>query len=442
MNIFNSSPTRSWIIRAIFALIIVIPATAFICRNYNVFLADRIVRSEQTIESYGRALRYDPSNASLWWQRGRLHHYSVQNIDIPRAISDYEHALKLNPRLGPVWMDLSDAFEQTGKFVQAEDAIGHAFKTQPYSPLIRWKAGNFFLRRGNLPKMYECFEITCRYDKTKLGIAIETAWKIDPSHEEIIYKLIPDTFQSNLRYLNFLIGKEELDLAAVAWQRCLRNTIPPDYEFKPSALFGYIDRLLSNNRIREALQVWDDVLRKARTGLFDSRNIKNSVTGEKSKAPNLIWNGSFENKILNGGFDWRYPEVPDILFQIDTATRLKHLKSLKVTFGEVNISTGHLYQIIPVFAPGEYILDFYVKTEGLTTNQRPYFLITGYPDSEGSSARSEQFPEASDWFKISIPFTVAQNCNAVRLSLHRDKSAKLENRIKGSAWLDGFVIHR
>jgi len=442
LNFINSSSPRSWIIRVILALIFILSAVAFIYRSCNVFLADRIVRSEQSIESYSRALRYDPSNASLWWQRGRLHYYSIQDINISEAISDYEQALELNPRLSGAWMDISDAFEQTGKFLQAEEALEQAFKIQPYSPMIRWKAGNFFLRRGNLTKMYECFEITCRYDATKLGIAIETAWKIDPAHEEILHKLIPDDFQSNLRYLRFLVGKNELDLASAAWQRCLKNTIPPDYNFKPSALFGYINRLLLKNRISEALQAWDSVLQKALTGLSDLRNEEYRSAGEKSEAPNLIWNGSFENELLNGGFGWRYPDIQNIRFQIDIATRFKQLKSLKVTFEGFNITTGHLYQIVPVFAPGNYVLDFYVKTDDLSTDQRPYFSITGYPDAKGASGISKQFNATTDWIKKSVPFTVAPNCNAVQLSLHRDKSMKLDNQIKGTVWLDGFVIHR
>ncbi|HTY62202.1 MAG TPA: hypothetical protein VMG30_08070 [Acidobacteriota bacterium] len=43
------------------------------------------------------------------------------------------------------------------------------------------------------------------------------------------------------------------------------------------------------------------------------------------------------------------------------------LKSLRVTFGDVNLASSFLYQIVPVPEPGEYQLDFYLRTDNLTT---------------------------------------------------------------------------
>jgi len=358
------------------------------------------------------------------------------------AVADYEKALEPNPRLATAWVDLADALEQTGQYSRAETALEHAFEIQPYSPLIRWQAGNFFLRRGNLQKMYDCFKTACRYDESKLGIAIETAWKTDSEHEKILYRLIPDDFRSNLRYLHFLAGKNELDLALAAWQRCMINPLPHGSSFKPSALFNFIDRMLSANRIQDALKIWDDALRKGLTGLSDPRCREYASPLEKPATASPIWNGSFENEILQGGFDWRFPTRHDIRFRTDTAIRLKDLKSLRVTFEGENISSGYLYQIVPIPSPGRYTLDFFIKTDGLTTGNLPYILITGYPDSKNVSARSSSFPSTTDWIRVSVPFSTDSKCGAVRLSLRRDISGKLDNRIKGTLWLDGFSIRR
>jgi len=427
-------------LRIIPALLILLGASAVAYYCWYLFISDRTIRSGQTIESCTRALEYEPSNAELWWQRGRLYHYSVQNTDLDRAISDYRKALEINPRLALAWADLSDALEQTKRFELAEIALERSFEMQPYSPSIRWRAGNFYLRRYNLPKMYDCFKMACRYDTSKLGIAIETAWKIDPDHDNIIQNLIPDDFRANIRYLNFLVDKNELDLASAAWQRCLKNPVPPDYQLKPSLLFRFVDRLLLNNRTREALKVWNDILHKARTGLSDTRYQEHGSANSRTTMTNPVWNASFENEILQGGFDWRYPDIPEIRFRTDTRYRLKGLKSLEITFDGANITNGRLNQIIPIPSPGRYILDFYARTDGLTTDKMPYLSITGYPAATGASARSGDFPSTTDWIKLSIPFEVAEECDAVRLLLHRDRSSKLDNGIKGTLWLDGFSI--
>ena len=145
--------------RLIFTLIILALAAPLLYRSYCIFRADRIIRNEQTIESYTRALRYDPANAELWWQRGRLAYNSIDRPDVARAMSDYQKALSLNPRLAQAWADLALCYEQTGDDAGAGSALEKACATRTYSPIIRWQAGNFYLRRGDLERMYQ--SITC-----------------------------------------------------------------------------------------------------------------------------------------------------------------------------------------------------------------------------------------------------------------------------------------
>jgi len=434
---FKTNKRAVQILLVIFVAALAVP---LIHRGLKIFLADRIMRSEETVESFTRALRYTPSNAEFWWKRGRLRHYSVKDVNIAQALNDYRQALALNPRLSQAWVDLADVYERMGKLSEAEAALEKAFETRPYSPLIRWQAGNFFLRRDNLPKMYECFKLASQYDIEKLGIAIELAWKVDPDHAGILEKLVPDSLPCNLRFLAFLVARDELDLAHPAWRRCMRNEIPSDFEFKPSAAFRYIDCLLLKNRAMEAMQIWDEALRKARVGLSDAR-MKTAADGRQpAESPELVWNGSFENDILQGGFDWRYQNSPAVQFSIDAGIRVDNLKSLRVTFNGANLSSDFLNQIIPVLVSGSYLLSCFLKTEGLTTDQMPFILVRGYPDASAVTTRSAPFPATTDWVKLSIPFAVAEGRRAVQIALRRDKSSKFDNQIRGSFWLDGISI--
>jgi tetratricopeptide (TPR) repeat protein len=428
--------------KAVFSVLVAVLAFAPIYRSYGVLKSALIVHSELTLDSHSRALKFDPSNARLWWNRGRLHHYSLLNSSTIQAAADYNKALSLNPYLGQAWVDLSDCYDRAGRFEEAEAALEKAVLVHRFSPLIRWQAGNFYLRRSNLPKMYECFRLACQYDIGKLGIAMETAWKIDLNRADILNKLVPDNLPSNMMYLAFLVSKDQLDLAQPAWNRCLANPIRGNYEFQPSSVFGYLDRLLSLNRVSEALQVWDNSLRKAQLGLVDFRQQNNAPNSEQSNSGNMVWNGSFENEILQGGFDWRYPVTPEVSFQIDSGDRMDNLKSLHATFGDANISSIFLSQIVPLTGPGRYQLNFYLKTKDLTTDQLPYLSIDGFPDAALASARSDFFPATTSWSIVSVPFIANHGCKAVKLSLQRNRSAKFDNQIKGTLWLDGFVLRK
>jgi tetratricopeptide (TPR) repeat protein len=429
--------------RILFSLAVVALLSPIIYSSYRTFRADWIIQNRQTSEAYSQAIQYDPSNPLPWWYRGRIRHYSVDLVDIPGAVSDYKTALALNPWLGEAWVDLANGYELTGNGEAAEAALEKAFATRTYSPLIRWQAGNFFLRRGKPDKMYECFKLASEFDKEKLGIAMEIAWKADPDHQEILQKLIPNDMQSNLTYLDFLVGKNELDLVRPVWQRCLENDISSDSPFHASTANNYVDHLLARNRIAEALRVWDDALAKSGSAPRDMRRPTGSSPGKSQKPASLVWNGSFESEMIRGGFDWRYPsDSPDMQFQIDMDNRVDGFKSLRIKFGGANLSFSHLSQIVPIFEPGTYDLDFFLRTDGLTTDQTPFLSIRGYPDASCAAARSENFPPTSVWSKVSVPFTIKEGCNAIELVLRRDPSSKFDNKLKGALWLDNVTIGR
>ncbi|HSW39716.1 MAG TPA: tetratricopeptide repeat protein [Acidobacteriota bacterium] len=409
---------------------------------YGIFRADRIIRSGQTIENYSRAIEYTPSNAELWWHRGRLRHYGLHDVDLELAAADYSRALELNPRLSRAWVDLADCHERAGRIKEAETALRRAIAVHRYSPLAHWQAGNFYLRQERLDEMYASFKTASNYDIGKLGIAMHTAWKIDPDREGILRKLIPDTLAANLSYLAFLVARDELDLAAPVWQRCLENAIPADFTFRPSSVFGYINRLLAGNRIEEAYAVWNNALLKARS-LRPLSSRYQAVSGTAgSGIENLAWNGSFENDILQGGFDWRFADISGVGFFVDSSRRMEGLKSLRVRFDGVNLSAPVLMQIIPVPSPGTYTLDFYARSENLTTDQTPYMAVHGYPEMSGASGRSESFPASADWRRYTVNFDVRPGSDAIRLSLHRDASKKFDNQLRGALWLDVVTIRR
>lgn len=434
-NIDTSSRAK----RILFSVVVLVLTVPLIYCCYRVFRADRIVRADKTFDGFTRALEYDPLNGTLWWQRGRVSQYSLQSTNIPQAIRDYNTALSLNPRISQAWVDLSDCYEQLDQHDEAEQALENARVTRPYSPVIRWQTGNYYLRRGDLPKMYENFRLAIEYDPEKLGIAMDLAWKADPDPARIFHELIPDALEPNLRYLDFLVSKDELDLARMTWERCLLNTIPPDFEFEVSAVFRYIDGLLEKARVPDALQVWAEALQKAGTDMRDSR-----LTGIHTKTgrTNLIWNGSFEDDLLQGGFDWRFTETKDYRFQIDLDNCRVGTRCLHLTFDNSNSSFAHLSQIVPIPEPGSYTLEFSIRSERLTADQMPYFTIQEFPEARDTTQRTPSVLPSTTWQEETVPFSVGPNCHAVLITLRRNPSPNINDHLKGLLWLDGIAIYR
>ncbi len=398
---------------------------------FCVCAAEYPVLTRGDLESYTTAIWHDPTNGEYWWMRGRFRHFDLESMDLSAAISDYERALRLNPRLDKAWLDLADAYERTGAAGQAEIAIQNALRVHTYSPSARWQAGNFYLLRGNLPKMYECFKTAGESDIDTLKPALELVWQVDPDHTGIQRKLVSENLPSYLIYVNFLVAHDELDLAKAAWESSMKMPIPAQFQFGVSTAFSLIDRLLLVNRGKEAFRIWQESMKKAGSQAVDDRF---------TFGGNLLWNGSFETAILNGGFDWRYSNVDGAELQVDAAEHFHANKSLKLSFASSNVRYSNLRQVLPSLAPGSYRLEYYAKTEGLTSDQLPYFAIRPFPENGETYHKTQMVPAGSSWEKHSSEFAILPGTQAVQLMLCRDLSTKLGNKIGGSLWLDQISI--
>ena len=435
-ELFKNSVIRWQTVRRLFfSSIIITLILPVLTGSYRVFRADRILMNGKGLHDYDRAIHLDPSNANHWWNRGRLYHYSVDAIDLARATQEYRKALALNPRLGHAWADLAQCYEQRGMIEQAEQSLQQALRTRTYSPLTRWQAGNFYLRRGNLEAMYQNFRVVCDRDPDKLGIVVRVAWKAESDRSRILKRLVPDSLEANLLYLDFLLGEESFELARQVWQRSLANEVPRGFRYGLTQSFPYVQRLLDRGDAAGAVQVWEETARKA------GMDIDNQT--RRDGPLNLVWNSSFEREVVHGGFDWRFPADPaDVRFQLDVSRQTEGARSLRITFKGTNIRFSHLQKTVPVLEQGRYQLQYSLRTQDLGSDEQPYFQIECFPRSSGARLSRKQFPRSSEWTRHTEEFSVEEGCQTVRLILCRDPSTQFTNELRGSLWLDQVTIHK
>lgn len=419
--------------RAAFCCIFILITWAALWHVLKHMRAALLVRGEPTTVSCDRAIALDPNNGELWWIRGRIRHYAMPPGDLQLARRDYQRAVDLNPRLGQAWMDLADCLQRLGDFAGAERSLQRAVAVWAYSPGIHWQAGNLYLLQGRLEPMYKHFRTAVDYDISKLEIALQVSMRADPDHARAFKELVPDSFQANLRALDFYVQRGDLDPAAQAWERLLRNPVPRGFSLTASNSFAYIDALLGNGRVAEAQRTWLQALRIQSGSRFGE-------TYQQNPSMNLVHNGSFEEEILDGGFDWRLKAGDGASIRIDPGDGADKNKSLNVTFNEANVDFDHFYQIVPVPSAGRYRLEYRLKTEGLTTDQKPYLQIETFPRSQDAILRTALFPADSPWTQHAFSFELPAGTALVKLVLRRLPSARFDNSIRGSLGLDDVAI--
>ena len=82
-----------------------------------------------------------------------------------------------------------------------------------------------------------------------------------------------------------------------------------------------------------------------------------------------------------------------------------------------------------------------VKSEGLTTNQRPYLEIAGF-QCKMAAVRSEAVAESQPWTALTLPFEIPADCQAVQVRVRRDPSDRLDNLLGGDLWLQKLAIKK
>ena len=122
-------------------------ATAYRTRAFSVDINDPrwIEKANATV---GRALVLDPNLAEGYVSRGYLLWSRANGWSVERAVSDYRHALELNPNLAEAHHQLANVYNHVGLLEKADEEIKRAIASDPLNTGIRFRVGINLLYQG------------------------------------------------------------------------------------------------------------------------------------------------------------------------------------------------------------------------------------------------------------------------------------------------------
>ena len=369
------------------------------------FLAAWITRNGiATPDIYERAIRYDAKNAEYHFVLGKIYNYSTQYLNLSRAGEEYEAAVGLNPDRAAYWLELSKYYEQTRNVERSRYAMQMALRTDPNYAQTHWAAANLYIRMDDLKAADLELRRTADLDTSYLTKVLDLAWRFYEDPHKIMSTYVPNTMEANRLALDYFVSRESEEGASLAWNRLKM------FDTKPQEHFGYINYLVSLNKPHEAWQVF--------------RNGQNP-------SASLLYNGSFETEPLNGGFDWRFSSTEAAEARRDTTTSKDGRASFLVAFkGNENVNYARVWHWLPVHKGRSYELTFWMKTEGITTNEGIFVEVDG--------KSSEKQVGSTHWQQFTIPFKATSDL--VTVSLRRVPSKKFDNLFAGKVWLDAFSL--
>src|SRR5207248_10808117 len=162
----------------------------------------------------------------------------------------------------------------------------------------------------------------------------------------------------------------------------------------------------------------------------------NGIAGSYVAADNLVENSSFEQPLLNSGFDWRRIPLPAVVVSLDSLAFHSGRQALFFQFDNSQDSDPGIWQLVRV-APGRhYLISAWIRSEELMGAHGPRIAI-----EDGSSAAplflSEAASGSSSWHEVQGEFMTSEATAVVRIRLVRTPPAA---PIEGRLWIDDVTI--
>jgi tetratricopeptide (TPR) repeat protein len=378
-------------------------------------------------EMWLRAAEIEPSNGDLWYQLARYRQLDLEHSDLPLAISYYQRAISVNAGSSFYWMDLAGAFENSGQLPQAEQAFRKARQLYPISAEAAWRFGNFLLRQGRMLEAFQQIHDAVVADPKLTALAVSRCWQSTQDIERILKNVLPDQPDANWGAMRFFVQARQPVPAMAVWKRIAENHV----SFTVSAAFPLLDMLIEIGHSDDAQTVWMQAL------------LASGIAAGKDSNGSLIWNGGFEQELLDGGFDWRVSPLEGAKMSLDEQTAHSGRRALRLDFeGTANIDFQNIWQYVTVQPATPYRFSAFFRTDDLSTDSGIRFEIRDVSRPGNQPRFTPNIVGTQSWSEGGIDFVTGADTRLLEIVLRRTRREKLGNRIRGTAWVDDVSLLR
>jgi tetratricopeptide (TPR) repeat protein len=371
--------------------------------------------------NWERAARIEPGNPELWYRLARYRHLDFDNADVPLAITYYRRAEQLNPRSPYYKLDLAGALEIAGDASEADAEFRAAQAAFPISPEVSWKYGNFLLRQDRLSEAVAEIHRALLVDPSIMALAISRVWHSDPDVQLLLDRVLPDSPAAYQQALSFLSDAGNPAAALEVWNRLIAKDPHTDMKWA----FKLIDLLVAQGKFSEAATAW----RQA------------TASQPASENGSLIYDGGFEKDISGGGFGWQQTAAQGVDFDFDSDEKHSGTRSARLSFnGSVNMDYGGLFQQILASPNTHYHFQGFLHTDQISTESGIRFEILDPRDERRLDVLTANVTGTMPWTLEQVDFTTGPTTHVVIVRVARRPSERLDNKIRGTAWIDDVSV--
>jgi hypothetical protein len=414
MQIELRSPVR----RLAFAGFCLLITGLYLTYAYRFFWAAHLA-TNPGMADIQEAIRLEPSNSEYRAIHARNLALSVGNLD--GAIAEFQSAANLNPYQSSYWLDLAGTYQLAGRTDDQAQAVQRAAAAEPMTPHVSWQAANFFLVQGDVAKALPYFRTVLANDPDSVDTTLQLCWRATADPDQIFEQVLPPRADLYLSFLRLLVAKQEIAAAKITWDHLIGLHQP----FPARAALPIFRLLIANHEVPAATGAWQQLA-----------EVDEHIRPYMPSAANLIVNGSFEESLLNGGFDWWYQPNPNAKLAIDTAQFHQGTRSLSVTFDGRNAPDAGLAQFVPVKPDTDYEFTAYSKTQDIDSASGPRFEL-GDAYTLSPYVLTDDLLGSNPWHQQLARFHTGPKTDLVFVKITREPPAPL---IRGKLWVDDVKL--
>jgi hypothetical protein len=338
----------------------------------------------------------------------------------PKSIRALLDLLDRDPAQAFRWCDLGDVLFESGRTKDAGYCFSRALALGPNSAPVLLRAANFFYQvedhAGALRLTRQLLSQVSDYDPIlfsnldRLGIPID----------EVLGSAMPLDKRAAQSYLRHFLGTPRVEEGRQVWLWV------SDHHFADDKLAAeYLAFLLRNHAYESAAQAWEHYL--------------GSKRGDY-RATNSLFDGGFESQPTESPLDWQFAPLETVQVSRDETVAHDGHASLKIQFSATdNVAFQQVTQFAVVH-PGTYRLQFWVKADGLTTNEGIRLRVTDAENAGRLDVLTDNRTGSFGWEHEEKVFVVPASTRLVKVQVVRLASNKFDNKIGGTAWIDSVKL--
>jgi tetratricopeptide (TPR) repeat protein len=410
-------PLRRLVKNALLILTCLGMLSIYLDRVIVVYLAQRSADSSQA-GGVERAIRLVPDDAEFPYLLGMQLSNSAH--DGAAAITSLSKAVTLNPNIGRYWFDLASVYQVTGNLEKANEAVQAALEAEPGNPEVAAEAAQYFLATGNRDRAFSLFRQALVQNPQAAETIFPACWRETRDANLLLAKLIPESPELQLAFLEMLAGQKETAAASQVWQ----HLVTSNKSFDPKLSFFYFDYLVKQQEATSFDRAWHEL-----AGL--SPNLQTYLPND-----NLMVNAGFEQPLLNAGFDWRHEPADHITAGIDDNVAHSGTHSLSLSYDGNPAYDAGWTQFVPVQSNADYEFSAWIRSENVTSSSGPRIVIAD-AYSGANLLLTDDVLDTHSWQEIKGSLRVPDGTELLTVKIVR---APADTRIRGRVWIDDLRL--